>query len=186
MKLASVITSIGIALTTIFSLLNWINSRKVNYINSINSERRSWMANIRSSFIKQLEVSYKIYLKRSNGDLSAFAIKGTEKWLTLYALQNETYLLLNPTESIVEHLIKLYDDLKSILFTAEIDEKEFINKHNEIVLTQQIILKTEWKIIKKETRKGKEISKEAKHKILLETAKDIDTRVYQELIKNQI
>ena len=184
LNIVNIITLVGISITAFFSFLNWSHSKRNTYINSINSERRQWVSNLRRNCVDQLTTSFQLFIAIKHKNLEV-EIENTSMWAKIYELENEAYLLLNPTENVVQYLIEMYNDLKEIFHSNIFRAKCARDKRDKIVLIQQIILKSEWKIIKTETESGKELDKVEKNNILLIIAHGIDKNIYNELLERQ-
>jgi len=171
----------GVLATLAVALWNLKNSKGDRYIDSINAERVQWINKIRDLF--------------SEFDKTAY-IMG----------QNIVLAKPNENEPLNQELIYLSNQIELFLNPTEVISKAVINKQNNIMLTivannstfnatehgfnlfdlrylQQVILKSEWKRIKEETKQGKEISKQEIKDIYIEIATAIDIDSYNELLK---
>ncbi|RVU54647.1 hypothetical protein [Anaerosphaera multitolerans] len=143
--IASIITgSINIYLSKKEHKKNMQLSEKNNFSNVITSERKLWVNNIRnilSEFMAEAESYPETNLKK------------------LYLLRNKLFLFLFPKENSHKKIMKMVDYITvsiHLAFDSEIEEEKETHSNRadilrkELLKYSQILLKTEWDIIKKE------------------------------------
>lgn len=172
----------GVIATLIVAIINLRNSKGDRYIDSINAERVNWINKIRELFSEYDKIAY---IMGENIDKGTSKInENGELYKELIYYNNHIELFLNPTEVITKEIIKLQDTISNNLLyddPTKIEQlpEELLNLH----YLQQVVLKSEWKRIKRETKKGKEIRKEDLRDIYIEIAITIDSDRYEQLLK---
>lgn len=152
------------------SLLN-----KKRYINAINQERIQWINDLRKTFNNYLSNLREIHSDK-------YTTREVQKKIDENA--SYIYLLTNPKEEHVKRLYELIDTFSKANSINKLNylnnDKKYgynflgINKRIEATeIIMQIILKTEWKIIKEETKKGKEKSEGIKKRYIKNTTASI-------------
>ncbi|RKD71376.1 hypothetical protein ATL39_2772 [Sinobaca qinghaiensis] len=154
-----------------YDRLNALHSQR--YIESINLERREWLNRLRTTCKEYYVLAENLY---NNPNL---ILPSKKKEMENQLNEKRIYLklLTNPKE---EHVKALHNIMEKISVNN-------INKSNncccnnckkssnveeflkQLESTIQIILKTEWSIIKEETRKGRELENIEKEKKLIKT-----------------
>lgn len=166
----------GVLATLIIATINLKNSKGDRYIDSINAERVNWINKIRELFSEYDKVAFLMF---ENNNQSKFS-ENDELHKELIYLNNHIELFLNPTEVITKELIKIQNQISlDIIKVRNVFEEDFYDLH----YLQQVVLKSEWKRIKKETKKGKEMRKNDLRDIHIEIATAIDPIRFEKLLK---
>lgn len=172
-ELGGILTGFGAIAAVLVASQKLTSLRKQRFIESINMERRKWLNELRTSFNEYFAVAEKI-AKFENGKESI----EDEKWLKSELSKTDNYirLLINPTEP---HLIILINLMSNHPFDDDFNKHSFyknLSKHDWFKLLEiimQVVLKTEWKIIKIETKDGKEVNETYKARIMEQTTNKI-------------
>ncbi|MFH7833845.1 hypothetical protein [Bacillus luti] len=188
--IATVIVGIVAAIVNVF--LNWKNnkvSKEKRFIDTISTERVKWINDLRDNFSEFLKL---VHMQAADFDriksLGIDSINRDElrnRSIEISYLKNRIHLYLNPTEIITKKLIEHLEDIADVLCTFDINAFDF-DQVDDLVQNlgylQQVILKSEWRRVKEENEKGKEIDDKRMDSIYLETAKKIDPSKYNKLI----
>ncbi|RVT56436.1 hypothetical protein [Niallia taxi] len=171
----------GVLATLAVALWNLKNSKGDRYIDSINAERVKWINTVRDLFSEFDKTAYLMGQNILMGKSSENEILKKE----LIFLSNQMELFLNPTEVISKAVIDKKNSvvLALMAFNPTIDGREQGLFLFDLRYLQQVILKSEWKRVKKETQKGKEVSKQEIRDIYIEIATAIDIESYNVLLK---
>lgn len=167
-----------------------IDLSKARVADTISTQRIEWINNVRNCFAdfhKSVFLHTKILrkypsLEHFNNEELQQSI-GEAKYYS-----NLMELYLNPTEEIVKLLMesveKCINDIERPTSLSSIG-LEFLLKNylTKITAYQQVILKAEWQIVRKEIKDGKELEKEEKETIYFDVAKRIDQKIYEEMTK---
>lgn len=161
---------------------------KRRYIDAISVQRIEWINNLRNKFVEFNELVYKrkLLLNSSNSIISDDENQMVKSKLLdknavkLFSVESNIELFLNPTEFFSGKLSKYLNEIIDIFaYTEQIENnplfKELDGKVNFI---EQVILKSEWNRINKETEIGKKINKYDMADIFNETAIKIDSKIY--------
>lgn len=133
MEIKEMITLIGVTLTFLIGLVNFIflfyNSRKTTYISAVTASRIKYIEKLRDSV----------------ADFCALSVSNDrERYRDLLRLKYQIRLFLDPTnKEWDEKMIKLIDEV--------IEDN---SKINELITLTQFILKLEWGGYKREAKKG--------------------------------
>lgn len=174
---------LGVVATLIVGIWNLVIGTKNRYINNINAERIKWVNSIREAFAnfnKRIFV-YANFLDRVNDGEEEDENKSIFPEIMYY--NNLIELYLNPIEILTKKLIVLQNELIDDLSTGSIDMKKCKKDLSIIRYYQQVILKAEWKRMKKEASKGREINDYTLSEIFIKTAIDVDKSKYEEYLK---
>jgi hypothetical protein len=180
-----IITLIGIFATLLIGVWNLLMSGKNRFITHINTERVMWVNKVRDIFSEFNKSSYiQSQLRKKYG--SQIPVDDDLSNELIY-LVNHIELYLNPRETVVKKLIELQEKITVNLINYNRDF--LMNSYEQSGLSlhylQQIILKVEWKRIKNETKKGRELNDSEMKSIFINTAKEIDDGkgYYDEILK---
>jgi len=144
---------IGIILTFIIGVwnifINYRQSRRTGFINTVTSERVKWMEKLRQNISTFCGLTY-------NWCYSALEGKpeGTEVLKEIDKLRHLIRLQLNPDpnsklERKIEELIDKIPDL------THISRRDDLNSSlDELIMTSQSLLKEEWEKVKEESKRG--------------------------------
>lgn len=162
----AIINVIGIIIGSLISgSISYSRAKKSAYINSVSVARREWLESVRAAFLEA-----NMYRNSSDNERHIqkinLLLNPSEKyvqlltelqWALMYRLSQrdskfmdriiDSEVLLSKTRK--EKIKKLYGDANG--------DEDLIQK---IELVQQIILKREWNIIKKEIKLGRELKNE--------------------------
>lgn len=169
----------GVIATLIIGIFNLKNSKGDRYIDSINAERVKWINKIRELFSEYDKIAFLMGENITCGRHS----ENKELSKELVYLNNHIELFLNPTEVITREVIKLQDNISRSVKSGNINSQQLEEQLYNLHYLQQVILKSEWKRIKNETKKGKEIRKEDLRDIYIEIATTIDSDKYELILK---
>lgn len=176
------ITLFGVIATLVVSstnlILTHLNKKKGDYISSINNERRQWLNSIRKAFSEFNKLGYSLAMKKRRVN----DILDDEKWEDIIFQGNHIELFLNPNEKVVKLFLEHRDSMLHLLMSrGNFDFNSYSMLAEKVAYLQQIILKSEWKIIKMEIQKGKELNDVDKEETVLKIAKSISLNIYEEL-----
>ncbi|PGA23613.1 MULTISPECIES: hypothetical protein [Bacillus cereus group] len=190
---------VGILAAIINVVLNVKNNRVLKeerFIDAISAERVKWINTLRDKFSEY----NKLVHIQMNGIDSIVNLNGRsieelkieelrKRAYEITFLHNHIELFLNPTEPVTEKLLQTQDKVTRYLtatdynmFNYEEVKQWALNLH----YLQQVILKSEWKRVKEENEKGKEINDQRMNEIFINTAKKIDSDKYESLELSQV
>jgi hypothetical protein len=144
---------IGIMLTFIIGVwnifINYRQSRRTGFINTVTSERVKWIENLRQNISKFCGLTY-------NWCYSQLEEKPEEGEILreIDQLRHQIRLQLNPDpesklERKIEALIMRIPELTHIAYRNELR-----NSLNDLITTSQLLLKDEWEKVKAESKRG--------------------------------
>ncbi|AJK64973.1 hypothetical protein KHU1_1006 [Bacillus amyloliquefaciens KHG19] len=173
LKVSIVAAIIALLGTGISAYISYRSSRRTTLIETISAQRIQWVNRLRDKFVEfnKLinEFSYSIYESVEKKYVTTFDYK--TKFHDLRAVGNHISLLLNPNENYSEELSNEIKKMFDILLEQDAYKVElYQNCYSRIELIQQVILKAEWKRIKEETKKGRELTESEIEKIYNEKA----------------
>ncbi|MGX5485234.1 hypothetical protein ACWKS0_19045 [Bacillus cereus] len=167
------------------------------YIDAISVERIKWINNLRDSFsdfLKNVNLHmsdiYKLDKEKQEVDVEGTLEKEKqevdvekmrERLGEIIYIGNHIYLLLNPTEPICKEIRILQNQIfKSLekFNVPDFDYKKVNDLIDKLSFYYQVVLKAEWKRVKKENKRGKEIDKKAMDSIYKETLAKIGAEAY--------
>lgn len=188
MEPTEIITLIGILATLFTAIWNLIISKKNRFISNINSERVKWVSKVRDIFS---EINKSTYIQCQLRKEYGHSIPDDKNLSNeLIYLINHIELYLNPNETVVKRLIELQEHIviNLINFNGDFLNESYEQSSLKLHYLQQVILKAEWKRIKKETKKGRELKQKEIKSIFINTAKGIDNRkgYYDGLLKQEL
>ena len=166
---------------TVFYTVNRTNKTKLKelLVQTISEERIRWINTLRDEFVEFNKniVVYKAIIDEHEGDSSS---EENRKFEEVIASIHRITLLLNPSEHYMQYLIEEINGLSQASSTirGEYDPQPFIDAKWRITDLQQVILKAEWARVKKESKTGKELSDKEIKGIYDETAKGINTKIF--------
>lgn len=169
----------GVLATLIIAIYNLKNSKGDRYIDSINAERVKWINKIRELFSEYDKIAFLMGENITYNDIRG----NSELSKELIYLNNHIELFLNPTEVITKEVIKLQDSITENARSGTANIKQLQEQLYNLHYLQQVILKSEWKRVKKETKKGREIKKNDLRDIYIEISIAIDSDKYEQLLK---
>lgn len=183
-----VVTAIA---TIIAAIINVFLNRRNNqvakeerFIDTICAERVKWVNSIRDVFSEYNKSAY-IQKKRLNDLKEKREAQESSQLNEIIYYNNYIELYLNSAEPVTKKLLELQNKISLTLHT-EIAAPNFNSKEVETWLEdlhflQQVILKSEWKRIKEENKKGAEITDQRMNEIFMSVAKKIDGVRYERL-----
>lgn len=149
MKVAEIITVVGIGLTFVVGVTNLLvilfNTKKTTFINSITTSRIKYIQELRNTIaeLSGLVTSYKQRISKLSYEEHFDLLKQTNK------LKYQVRLYLNPADEYWDQeLLKLINE---IVIKDDIDPQ---NKIDELIEITQFMLKLEWEGVKRESEKG--------------------------------
>ncbi|QZN75512.1 hypothetical protein [Paenibacillus sp. DR312] len=173
MTTAEIVTlsaSLIAALCTLLTLWQLNSSQgKQRLIETVTKQRIEWINKIRICFSEYSELMERISMIRSSGN------KIDDLQFQLSYLSTHIDMLLNPKEVITQRYIEKRNQIKRYLlddYSNEYSPAEYYSMMLDLQYLQQVILKSEWKRLKRESSSGKEVND--MNTIHLETAEDID------------
>lgn len=160
--------------------LNIGELEKRRFIDTISGQRIDWINKLRDTFVEynKLSHTYSMYVF-SKQNKSDFDYGGM--YQEIIAVKNHIELLLNPEELFSENLIKLLNQLIDSLHSHDFNMEKYKENKEVISYIQQVILKSEWKRIKVETEKGRQITDTEMKQIFEKIGKKIDESKYNKL-----
>jgi hypothetical protein len=180
-----IITLIGFIVTIVIGLLNLKAAKSNRFTSSINTERLKWINNIREAFSQFNKHCY-IY---ANAIIRAQEEDKTPSKEEDYTFPEIVYyadlikLYINPTEVLSDQLQLAMDEMLLTLTDDYFDKESYKDIKLEIHYYQQVILKAEWKRMKREAKLGRELDKAEMKEIFISTSSDIDNERYFKFLK---
>ncbi|WP_134008673.1 hypothetical protein [Lysinibacillus xylanilyticus] len=202
MNLVDVITP-GIGLITIY--FSWKSSNKSNKTNlklgelqdstagkhriveNIGAQRIVWINNVRELFVEfnslcaELQINNELVLlngvdENKEGKLISYSQQ-------LLKVMNNIELYLNPNEPYSQFLFDRMKEMREKVHDVNTVYHMF-NLHREmVVFAQNVILKAEWRRVKKETDKGEFIDKKDMLKIFNEVGKEMNPGAHESILE---
>ncbi|MCQ6355607.1 hypothetical protein [Bacillus cereus] len=163
---------------------NLKSAEQNRYIDAISQERVKWINTMRDKFSEYVKIAH-IQMndmskwKRGKGDVGEGLMR--ERFHELTYIGNNIYFLLNPTEPVSKEIRKLQRTINLALLRGNIstfDSKQVRELARDLGFLFQVVLKSEWKRVKEENKKGEEIDDEEMKKIYNEVAKKINDTKY--------
>ena len=167
-----------------------IDLRSARVADTISTQRIEWINNVRNCFAdfhKSVFLHSKILRKYpSQVHFDNDEIQQSISEAKYYSNLMELYL--NPTEKIVilllESVNKCIKDIERPTNLSNLLLESLLKNYlTKITAYQQVILKAEWQIVRKEIKNGKELDKTEKETIYFKVAKRIDPKIFEEMIK---
>ncbi|NGY82220.1 hypothetical protein F6Y03_10940 [Bacillus megaterium] len=190
MDIKNTLTLLGVIATFFVGIWNLKLAKGNRFTSSINVERLKWINNIREVF-SQFNKNCHMYadavlgMQYNNGaQVTEEDIKRAEHifYEILYYL-DLIKLYTNPTELLSHKLYLAMKEMKSELSDESFNKDRFEDIKDNIHYYQQVILKAEWKRMKKEARLGRELGEEEMKEIFISTSSDIDNERYFKFLK---
>ncbi|MCH4566054.1 hypothetical protein [Bacillus sp. ES1-5] len=159
------------------------------YIDTISTERVKWINTMRDRFSECVKLIYTQMTefsrwKKRGFDNSDESVREElrNRAIELTYVNNQIVLLLNTTEPISAKITilqnKILNHLKSKDNIPDFEYKNWSVLTQDLVYLHQVVLKAEWKRVKKENKKGEEISDEEMNYIYTEVAKKLNNKRY--------
>ncbi|PEY43144.1 hypothetical protein CN895_24100 [Bacillus cereus] len=175
----------GVFATIIIGLWNIKIAKHDNFIENVNSERVKWINAIRelfSEYNKTALLQHQRLVDLEREDKSSIEDLSHD----IIHLNNHIELFLNPVETPSKKYMEIQHNITEMLVgTAELNNDLLAENLLDLHYLQQVTLKAEWKRVKEETRKGKEIKDKKTREIFTETAKKINSLRYEKLELNK-
>ncbi|MBY7120648.1 hypothetical protein ILS93_00705 [Bacillus sp. 16GRE42] len=154
------------------------------YIDAISTERVKWINTMRDKFseyvkISNIQMNDMNKLKHGKGDVDDSLMR--ERYYELTYIGNNVYFLLNPTEPVSKEIRKLQGTINRQLRRGNISEFNSVQMKElaqDLGYLFQVVLKSEWKRVKEENKKGEEIDDEKMEQIYKKAAQKIDNKKY--------
>ncbi|MBN9653270.1 hypothetical protein J0K78_03250 [Halobacillus sp. GSS1] len=180
---------IGIGISVLLGGLNYFSTKKGVYINTVSAERIKWINKLREHFSDYSNMVY-IYANAvedyNNKEIAPeeFNEKNLNDDIVYKTTMIELYL--NPTEKMNLVLMDLHTIMLQTLREefCELSYEFYYDLHEDLEYLQQVILKSEWKRLKLESKKGKEIPNKKMKKIFKEVGEEINKNKYIELMED--
>ncbi|MCY7771228.1 hypothetical protein MOB66_07055 [Bacillus haynesii] len=171
--ISAIIALLGTGVSAYFS---WKSTNRKTLIDTISAQRIEWVNQLRDKFVEFNKLandqSYIMFKLRKETPMVESEL--IEKVHNLKAAINHIDLLLNPNEFYAKKLTNRLKDVVGIIFDEEeFRRKDFRDCVKDIGLIQQVILKAEWKRIKEETKRGRELTDVEVNRIYLEKENEI-------------
>ena len=168
--------------------LSAVSQDKQRLIETISTQRIEWINSVRNNFAdfnKSAELfSIKVDIVKKRGESAP--VEDFETFREIIFYSDLIYLYLNPTEKLHDLYMKTQTNISLCLADASANPLNFNYDEygalvNRLLKLQQIILKSEWKIVKMETSNGTEVETSKKVSIYKEVAQKINNDIYEEL-----
>lgn len=181
--------------------LQLVSEDKQRLVEVISSERVEWINKVRNSFADFNTDAYVLSSKITqtvvqkvdvNNDINVLIPRMVSKIEILE-------LYLNPTEKIVEkqlknmnNIIRLFTEFtqtadkansEDLLVVCSVMQESYQKELKQMMYFQQVLLKAEWKRVKLETAKGKQIPEEEMNSLILEVAEKTDSTLYENYLR---
>lgn len=160
--------------------LNIGELEKRRFIDTISGQRIEWINKLRGTFVEFNKLSHTysmfVFSNQSNSDFNFGGI-----YQEIIAAKNHIDLLLNPEELFSKYLMKYLNLLIDSLHSHDFNMETYKKNEEMISYIQQVILKSEWKRIKVETEKGRQITDMEMKQIFEGIGKKIDQSHYNKL-----
>lgn len=162
---------------------------KQRFIGTISVQRVEWINNIRNAFadFNRGAFFYSNLIKKNLHDSYVMTTEELNLFPEIVYNMNLIELYLNPSENVSKRLIDILDETVKYMskpLKENYNIQRVFEMSEHILYLQQVILKAEWKRLKKETEKGKEIDEDEMLIIFKNVAKKIDLGLYNKLLKN--
>ncbi|EJS68539.1 hypothetical protein [Bacillus wiedmannii] len=163
---------------------NLKSAEQNRYIDAISQERVKWINTMRDKFSEYVKVAH-IQMndmskwKRGKGDVGEGIMR--ERFHELTYIGNNIYFLLNPTEIVSKEIRKLQRTINRQLRRGNIsnfDSNLVRESARDLGYLFQVVLKSEWKRVKEENKKGEEIDDEEMEQIYKKVAQKINNTKY--------
>ncbi|MFP5202946.1 MULTISPECIES: hypothetical protein [Bacillus] len=181
---AAIIAGIVSVVTGIITIVIQVkNARRTSIVDTISSQRIEWVNKMRDNFV---EINDLIFLHIVKWDSLLRHSQEEKEWkddfnfgesiATIRRLQINISLLVNPTEEYSKKLINEFNYVLLLLLKNDEFDKDVAMKHQkEIIMIQQVILKSEWSRTKQEIQKGKVLEDKEVKAIYTKKAKDLNS-----------
>ncbi|MBQ4840220.1 hypothetical protein P9B08_03520 [Bacillus safensis] len=181
---AAIIAGIVSVVTGIITIVIQVkNARRTSIVDTISSQRIEWVNKMRDNFV---EINDLIFLHIVKWDSLLRHSQEEKEWkddfnfgesiATIRRLQINISLLVNPTEEYAKKLINEFNYVLLLLLKNDEFDKDVAMKHQkEIIMFQQVILKSEWSRTKQEIQDGKVLSDKEVKAIYTKKAKDLNS-----------
>ncbi|QKJ41719.1 hypothetical protein HRJ37_16590 [Bacillus altitudinis] len=176
-QLTMIVSIIGFALAFIGVCVNaWITHRNVsrsNVIDALTKQRIEWLNTVRQNFVDFNNLGHELFFAIHRDKEDDYI---HEKYYLLEKTITNMSLLLNPKEGWVRSLNYTSKEFLDIIIVEDIKQinaEKFKSLRDSIHLNQQIILKSEWKRIKEEVKKGRELEPDEVNSIYEKTSNEI-------------
>ncbi len=176
-QLTMIVSIIGATLAFIgVCVTAWITHRNVSrstVIDALTKQRIEWLNTVRKNFVDFNNLTHELFFAINLNEKSSNIY---EKFYLLKKTKFNMSLLLNPKESRVRSLNDKSKELLDVITTEieNIDAEKLKSLRNSIYFNQQIILKSEWKRIKEEIKKGRELKPNEVNSIYEQTSFEIE------------
>lgn len=159
------------------------------YIDAISTERIKWINTMRDKFSEFTKFTYVQMTEFSRWKEKGFDTSDQnvrdelrDRIFEITYIRNQITLLLNPIEPVSQKLIKLQNTIARELSKKdnipEFEFKYWAELMGDLEYFHQVVLKAEWKRVKKENKKGEEIDDKEMSHIYTEVAKKLNNKRY--------
>ncbi len=162
---------------------------KQRIVETIGAQRIAWINNVREQFVKFNALAQNLHFNAARVnqdgilDQSNLDILKADT-LELIKLINSIELYLNPKEMYSIFLLDRMKEMKDKASNLSTSIELYMSYSNMLTFAQNVILKSEWKRVKKETEDGEFLKPNEVLDIFDEVANDIDPVAHQ-LIKEE-
>lgn len=154
-------------------------AKKQLLVQTISEERIKWINALRDDFVefnKNLAMYEEI---DPNTRQNSLVEERKERYESLLSSIDKIILMLNPTEYYMKYLIMKVNELAQVKSTLQgnYDLDAFYNSRSDMIDLQQIILKSEWRRVKEESKNGKELSTKKTNNLYNQIANSINPSI---------
>lgn len=169
--IAAVVALVSSIVTTYFTSMT---QNKQRIIGAITTQRIEWINSVRGVFTEFLSIIHILVAKEPIFKSKAELLRSSD-WEQYIILKSKLFLYLNPREDVYKNIEKLEYSIRTY-FTNDREQQSMKNLYTDLKFLEQefqIVLKSEWKVVKQETRKGRELTYMEKEKIFEEAKQTI-------------
>ncbi|KRV45050.1 MULTISPECIES: hypothetical protein [Bacillus] len=171
--ICTMIALIGTGLTAWFA---YKSAYRTAVVDTLSKQRIEWLNNLRGKFVEFNTLATEFYYNKNNPHQTNYNV--FDKFNLLDKTKNHIRLLLNPKEPVAKGINVKFQEVINLL----LDENSFDSSQLGALLLvidnlQQIILKAEWKRIKEEIKKGRELNPDEVSKIYMNVSEKLKLKI---------